>query len=144
MTLPGSRTLWEEGHEPGREMIALGVALALTVASFDLVLTDHIGVLFDAGFLVVCLALALAVRPRDFFTVGVMPPLLMLTTFLLLAMSRSEALTRRGDGLWPAVLGGLSDHAWGLALGYVACLGVLRLRRQVALTRTVRGPRLPA
>ena len=32
MSLPGTRTIWEEGHEPGREMVALGVALAGYVA----------------------------------------------------------------------------------------------------------------
>ncbi|GAA5145173.1 hypothetical protein GCM10023340_14040 [Nocardioides marinquilinus] len=172
MSLPGTRTLWEEGREPGREMVALGVALALTAAALDLMLTARVGALFDVGFVLLCLALALAVRPRDFFTVGVLPPLLMLATFLLLAMSRAEAIARSGDSVVQAVVSGLSHHSLALGLGYAGALGVLFVRQRVgaarladeyadeyggdhvdddgyadddleAVTRTGRGPRLP-
>jgi hypothetical protein len=152
VSLPGTRTLWEEGHEPGREVVALGVALALTVAAVDLLLTGRVGWLFDLGFVALCVALALAVRHGDFFTVGVLPPLLMLSTFLLLAMTRSEAIADAHDGLLPAVVAGLSHHALALALAYVTTLGVLVVRRRVArvrdelepLTRSGPGRRLPA
>lgn len=128
---PGhSRTLWEEGHEPGREVVALGVALALTVAALDLLVSDRVGWFFDVGFVVLSVVLALAVRPRDFFTAGVLPPLLMLTTFLLLAMSRSEAIARRDDGLVTAVVDGLSSHAGALLVGTVLCLAVLHVRHR--------------
>lgn len=116
-------------------MVALGVALALTAAALDLVLTTHLGVLFDVGYLAVCVGLALAVCPRDFFSVAVLPPLLMLSTFLLLAMSRSEAITRRDDGLLPAVVGGLSHHWVALLLGNLLCLGVLFVRVRVLALR---------
>ncbi|WP_212721426.1 DUF6542 domain-containing protein [Nocardioides dongxiaopingii] len=164
MNLPGSRTVWEEGHEPGREMAALGVALALTAAAVDLLLTAQVGLLFDLGFVVLCVGLALAVRLPDFFTVGVLPPLLMLSTFLLLAMSRSEAIARADDGVVQAVISGLSHHAVALALGYGLALVVLVVRQRVAaarhaldgdaadvpagaevpLRRSGPGPRLPA
>lgn len=135
MSLPASRTIWEEGHESGREMVALGVALALTMAAFDLVLTDHVGLLFDLGFVVVCLALALAVHPRDFFTVGVLPPLLMLATFVLLGITRADAIARAGDGLAQAVISGLSHHSLGLVVAYLLCLAVLVVRVRVRVQR---------
>ena len=135
MTLPASRTVWEEGVEPGREMVALGVALALTAAALDLLLTDRIGLLFDLGFFALCVGLALAVAPRDFFTVGVLPPLLMLSTFLLLAASRSEAIALRDDGLVQAVVSGLSHHSGALVTGYLASLAVLFVRQRVLRTR---------
>lgn len=135
MTLSGTRTLWEEGREPGREMVALGVALALTAASLDLLLSHRIGVLFDLGFVLLCVGLALAVRPRDFFTVGVLPPLLMVATFLLLAMSRSEAIAHRDDGLVQAVVTGLSRHSLALVAGYLLCLAVLFVRQRVVALR---------
>ena len=150
MSLPVSRTLWEEGREPGREMVALGVALALTAAALDLLLTGQVGLLFDLGFAALCVALALAVRPRDFFTVGVLPPLLMLATFLLLAMSRSEAIAKPGDGVVQAVVSGLSHHSLGLVVSYALALGVLFVRQQVThvrdddVSRTDPGRRLPA
>lgn len=163
MSLPGARTVWEEGNEPGHEMVALGVALALTAAALDLVLTTHLGVLFDVGYLALCVGLALAVRPRDFFSVGVLPPLLMLSTFVLLAASRSEAIARRDDGLLAAVTAGLAHHWVALLLGHLLCLAVLFVRarvlalreasplvvpvrgdRPVEVTRSGPGPRLHA
>ena len=137
-------------------MVALGVALALTAAALDLVLTAHLGVLFDLGYLAVCVGLALAVRPSDFFSVGVLPPLLMLSTFVLLATSRSEAIARRDDGLIPSVLTGLGDHWVALIMGNLLCLGVLFVRARVLALREVNpiadptfrrsgpDPRLPA
>ncbi|CAN5356158.1 hypothetical protein BH11ACT8_BH11ACT8_09210 [soil metagenome] len=120
-------------------MVVLGVALALTAAALDLVLTSRLGVLFDLGYVAVCVGLALAVRARDFFTVGVLPPLLMLATFLLLAMSRAEAIATVDDGLFPAVVTGLSAHWVALALGNLLCLGVLAIRLRVLELRAVSG-----
>ncbi len=57
------RTLWEEGHEPGRQVVVLGVALALTVAALDLLLSAGSAVFFDLCFVLICVALALLVRP---------------------------------------------------------------------------------
>lgn len=142
MSLPGTRTLWEEGHEPGREMVALGVALALTAAALDLLLTGRVSLLFDLAFVVLCVALALAVRPTDFFTVGVLPPLLMLSTFLLLAMSRAEAIAQAHDGVLQAVVSGLAHHSVSLVLGYVLALVVLVVRQRVSLLREQVGPPL--
>ncbi|MFB9313227.1 DUF6542 domain-containing protein [Nocardioides plantarum] len=157
MTLPGTRTLWEEGRAPGHEVVALGVALALTAAAVDLLLTSRMSLLFDLGFVALCVALALAVRPADFFHVGVLPPLLMLSTFLLLAMSRAEAIAEAHDGVLQAVVSGLSHHSLALGAAYVLTLGVLAVRQRIAvlreaelgadpgeLTRTGPGRRLPA
>ena len=74
----GSRTLWEQGEEPGHEVAALAVALLLTATTIDLALADRLGLLFDLTFVTVCARAALMVRPADFFTVGVLPPLAML------------------------------------------------------------------
>lgn len=149
MSLPASRTVWEEGHESGREMAALGVALALTAAALDLVLGGQIGLLFDLAFVLLCLALALAVHPRDFFTVGVLPPILMLVTFTLLAMTRSESIARAEDGLVQAIVSGLSHHSLALVIGYLLALAVLVVRVRVrvqreSLTRSGPGRRLRA
>lgn len=153
MTLPATPTVWEEGREPGREVASLGVALALTTACLDLTITGGLSLLFDIGFVLVCLAVALAVRPRDFFTVGVLPPLLMLGTFVLLAMSQTAGVGGPGQGEASAVLNGLGDHSIALALGYLGTLGILLTRRRVAgqrarvpmpVRRTDPGRRLPA
>lgn len=142
MSLPASRTVWEEGRESGREMVALGVALALTAAALDLVVTGQVGVLFDLGFVLLCVGLALAVHPRDFFTVGVLPPLLMLLTFVLLALTRSGAIARPGDGAAQAVVSGLSHHSLALVVAYLLSLGVLVVRVRVRVQRETKGPRI--
>jgi hypothetical protein len=123
-----ARTLWEEGHEPGRQVVALGVALVLTVVALDVVVAGRVGVFFDVSFVLVCLAVALLVRPEDFFTVGVLPPLVMLAAFVLVAVSRPAAIAAPGDGVMQAVVTGLSHHAVSLGVGYALCLLCLAVR----------------
>jgi len=127
-------TIWEEGRAPGHRVVALAVALTLTVAAVDLLVTDRIGVLFDVGFVVVCVAMALAVHP-----VGVLPPLLMLGLFLLLALTRTEALTDASDHAVQAVVSGLGHHSVGLFAAYALTLAVLGVRRRVLAQRAASG-----
>ncbi|MCB0897062.1 MAG: hypothetical protein H6529_00020 [Nocardioides sp.] len=125
------RTLWEEGREPGRQVVALGVALALTAVVLDLALSGSVGLLFDVVFVLGCVAMALAVRPSDFFTVGVLPPLLMTGIFVLVGITRPDAIADAGDGVVQAVVSGLSHHAGALVAGYLLALGVLAVRHRV-------------
>ncbi len=112
------RTLWEEGREPGRQVVALGAALALTAVVVDQLVADGVGVLFDVAFILACAAMALAVRPRDFFTVGVVPPLLMTAVFVLVGATTPDAIADPRDGVVQAVISGLSHHAAALVTGY--------------------------
>ncbi|TNM46029.1 hypothetical protein FHP29_03555 [Nocardioides albidus] len=123
------RTLWEEGHRPGREVVALVVALLLTATVLDLVLSEGLGLFFDLAFVTVCVGAALAVRPSDFFPIGVLPPLAMALVVVLLGFSDRASIARNDDGIVQAVVAGLSRHGIALALGYAACLGLLALRR---------------
>lgn len=127
----GARTLWESGEEPGYEVAALAIALLLTAATIDLALSDRLGLLFDLAFVTVCARAALMVRPADFFTVGVLPPLAMLATVALLAVAEPAAVAHRQDGVVQATVSGLSGHAIALVAGYLLCLGVLALRNQI-------------
>ena len=125
------RTLWEEGHEPGRQVVVLGVAVALTVTVVDLLAFDRLTVLFDLCFVLLCVALALLVRPSDFFTVGVLPPLLMVGVFVLLGATRPEVVADPGDGVVQAAVSGLSHHAGALIVGYLLSLATLAVRHRV-------------
>ena len=98
----------------------------------SLVFGNRIGLFFDIVFVLTCLAAALAVRPQDFFTVGVLPPLLLGATVLLLAVLDRGAVARSDDSLVQAVVSGLAHHAVALTVGYALVLAVLALR-QVAL-----------
>ena len=128
--MSSARTVWEEGHEPGPRVVALGLALALSIVALDLAVAGRVSLLFDVCFVAVCVALALAVRPQDFFTVGVLPPLIMLTVFLILAVARPATIAHAGDGVVQAVVSGLSTHAVALGLGYGLCLACLAVRQR--------------
>jgi hypothetical protein len=125
------RTLWEEGREPGRQVVALGLALALTSVVIDRAVFGQVGLFFDICFVLICLAMALAVRQVDFFTVGVLPPLLMGTVFTLLGATRPDLIADRSDGVIQAVISGLGHHAGALVTGYVLCLAILAIRHRV-------------
>ena len=125
------RTLWDEGREPGREVVALGVAVALTGVALDLLLSGRISILFDLCFVALCVAVALRVRPSDFFTVGVLPPLVMAGVFTLIGLTRPAMIASRGDGVVQAVLSGLSHHSLALLVGYALCLACLAVRHRV-------------
>ncbi|HET6563657.1 MAG TPA: DUF6542 domain-containing protein [Marmoricola sp.] len=127
-----ARTLWEEGRHPGRLVVRAATLALLVVVLVSLLLGNRIGLVFDLAFVVVCVAAALAVRPRDFFTVGVMPPLLLAATVAVLAFVDPAAVARAGDAVAQAVVSGLAHHAIALVIGYALTLGILALR-QVAL-----------
>lgn len=130
-----SHTLWEEGRAPAHEMVALGVAVLLTASAVELLVgAAVIGWLFDLAFVALALALALLVRPRDFFTVGVLPPLLMVGVFAMLGATRPSALADPGDGVVQVVVTGLADHSLALVVGYALCLLALAARNQVRRT----------
>ena len=122
-------------------MVALGLALTLTVAVLDIGIGGRVGLVFDLVFAGVCVLVALLVRPEDFFTVGVLPPLIMLTVFVLVGISHRAAIAGDGDGLAQAVIAGLSSHAVALGVGYAACLLCLAVRDQFA--RGQRVTRVP-
>jgi hypothetical protein len=126
-----ARTLWEEGTEPGRLVAALGIAVALTTVLLELVIHARIGWFFDLVFVLVCCATALRVRPSDFFTVGVLPPLLMLGVFWLLALAAPDTIADADDGTVQAVVSGLAHHAGALVTGHSLCLGALAMRQHV-------------
>jgi hypothetical protein len=103
------------------------------VVVVDVVVGGRVGLLFDVSFVVVCLIVALLVRAEDFFTVGVLPPLIMLGVVVLVALWRATALTGAGTdaGLVPVVLTGLAQHAVALGVGYAGCLACLAVRDHV-------------
>jgi hypothetical protein len=121
---------WTEGVEPGRQAVALGVAVALTVVVINLALVGELTLFFDLCFVVLCLGLAVVVQPRDFFAVGVLPPLIMVAVFTLLGSVAPATVADAGDGVAQAVVSGLAHHSTALVAGYVLCLGTLALRRR--------------
>lgn len=123
-------SLWDEGVEPGRQAVVLGLAVALTVVAIDLLLVGELSFFFDLCFVALCLGLAVVVRSGDFFTVGVLPPLIMVAVFTLLALVAPGAVADPGDGLVQAVVSGLAHHSGALVGGYAVCLATLAARQR--------------
>jgi len=129
---PHRRTLWEEGRRPGPLVTLAAGLLVLAAVLLDLQVSTDLGLLFDVVFVLVCIGAALAVRPRDFFMLGVFPPLLMAVTVTLLAVLTRGSVADPSDGLLQALVSGLAHHARALVAGYALTLAVLALR-QVAI-----------
>jgi hypothetical protein len=121
--------------------------VVLLVTVLDATLNGELTLVFDLTFVLVCVGAALAVRPRDFFVIGVFPPLLMAGTFAVVALVARRFVADPRDGFLQAVVSGLAHHAGYLVVGYALTLGLLALR-QVALRHAGalrgRGHRVPA
>jgi hypothetical protein len=127
------RTLWEAGRHPGPLVVrAVVLVLALVVPVDVAVLDGRLGLPFDVALVVLSVVAALWVRPSDFFTVGVLPPLLLAATVVTLVVVDRAAVAQPDDAVLQAVVSGLAHHAVALLVGYAATLAVLALR-QVAL-----------
>jgi hypothetical protein len=124
-------TLWEEGRWSGDRVTRLAVVCCLTLVMLDLVVTGGLGPLFGTGFVLVCVGAALAVRPADFFRVGVLPPLLLLGCAVLVSVVDRAAVARADDGFAQGVVSGLTDNAGALLAGYALALAVLGIRHRV-------------
>ena len=128
-----TRPRWE-GDTRGSEVAVLASAVVLTVAAAEVLMVGHLRLFFDLCFVVVCLGAALMVRPRDFFTVGVLPPLLMFGTMVLVALNGPQVIATAHDGLVQAVITGLAHHSLALFAGYAVCLLTLLARQRGSLT----------
>jgi hypothetical protein len=107
------------------------VFACVVLIAVDLGVSSGLGVVFDTGFVVLCIALALAIRPEDFFHVGVLPPMLLLGFCGVLGVVDRGAIAPRGDGLVQAVISALAHHSGSLLVGYGSALVVLAIRNRV-------------
>ena len=127
-----AEAFWEVGHEPGRQVVSLGVAVTLTAVSIDILLVGRLTIFFDLCFMALCLALATLVRRRDFYLVALLPPVLMTVVFGFVALVARDAVADPRDSLLQAVVSGVATHGVALFVGYALCLGWLgwRLHRE--------------
>ncbi len=124
-------TLWEEGRWSGTRVTRLSAVLCALLAAASILVHGRLGLVFDAGFVLVCVGAALAVRPDDFFRVGILPPLLLLGVSVVLSLVDRGAVAAAGDSYLQAVISGLAHHAGALATGYALALAVLAIRQRV-------------
>lgn len=133
-------TLWEEGHSSGRRVVRLAITSGVLLAAFDLLISPSLGLVFDIGFVMICIAAALGVRKSDFFVIGVLPPLLMAGILLIISVFARDMLTSLTDSRAQAFVSGLTHRSAALVIGYGLCLLILAIRHQV-LTKRARADR---
>ena len=124
-------TLWSEGTVRGRDVVLGAAILGLLVVSLDLLLTGRLSFFFDLCLVPISLIAALAVRPRDFFWVAVLPPLLVLGATLQLGFAAPAALGSEAAGPLQATVVGLADHGAATLWSQALVLGILFVRRRV-------------
>lgn len=124
----------DDGPASARELTpARGVVLATalgaaTCAALNLALTGgQLTFFFDLCFVVLCLVAAGAIRDRDLFVVGVLPPFVYAGTIAVLSFVAPGAFPSH-QGVDKVFLTGLATHAFGLVYGYAATLAVVALR----------------
>ena len=123
--------MWEEGRWSGSRVTRFSALLLVLVVGVDLLLQRELGPVFDVGFIAICIFMAMAVRPLDFFRVGVLPPLLLFGLCLVLALAWRDAIAEPQDGVVQAVVSGLAHRATALFVGYALVLVLLALRHRV-------------
>ncbi|MBC2932922.1 DUF6542 domain-containing protein [Nocardioides sp. zg-1228] len=130
MTRAGA--FWQVGREPGRQVVCLGVALALSAVALDVLVAGRLTMFFDLCFVALCLGLAALVRRQDFYLVALLPPVLMLAVFGFVALVDRGALADPRDSVLQAVVSGVATHGIALFAAYAVCLGWLgwRLHRR--------------
>jgi hypothetical protein len=124
-------TLWEEGRWSARRVTRLSMFVSALLVAADLTASGQLGRIFDSGFIVLCVGMALAIRPADFFRVGVLPPMLLLGLCLVLGLGHRAAIAAPGGGFVQAVISGLAHHSGALLVGYALALLVLGIRLRV-------------
>lgn len=132
-------TLWEEGRWSGSRVTRLSVFVCVLLVAADVSITGRLGGVFDAGFVALCVAMSLAIRPAEFFNVGILPPLLILGVCITLSLVHRGWIASSDDSGAQAVVSGLAHHSGGLLAGYALSLGILAIRTRV-LRRSEVGP----
>jgi len=112
-------------------VVRLAILGGLLVLALDIAINGQLTLIFDIGFVLLCVWAALAVRPRDFFPIGVLPPLLLLGLITLLAIIHTGWVAQPGDRLIQAVVSGLAHRATGLLTAYLLTLAILAIRQRV-------------
>lgn len=143
--------MWEEGTWSGSRVTRFSVLLLVLLVAAQLGATRELGVAFDIGFVAICILMAMAVRPADFFRVGVLPPLLLFGLCCLLGLVWADSVAQADDGFVQAVVSGLAHRSAGLFIGYAVALLLLAVRHRMlgrrqreAQARPIPAQRAPA
>ena len=117
-------------------LVAAVLAMA-AITLLDLSLDGRLGFLFSLGFVLVVVTLPLAIDVHDLFPAGVLPPVLLLGTLLIICIGRPDAIDVAGmqddAGLVTRYIAAVIDHGLTLVVGHALAITVIvwRILRDV-------------
>lgn len=123
--------MWEEGTWSGSRVTRFSTLLLGLLVLGHLSVGRELGIVFDVGFVLLCVFMAMSVRHEDFFRVGVFPPLLLFALCCLLAVVWADIIAEPHDGPVQAVVSGLAHRSASLFTGYALALLLLAVRHRV-------------
>lgn len=123
--------MWEEGRWSGSRVTRFSVFACAVLVAISLVVSGRLGPVFDIGFVLLCIAIALAIRPTEFFNVGIMPPILVLAVCFVLSIVHRGSIAPADDGFVQAIISGLAHRSGALMAGYALALAILAIRTRV-------------
>ena len=123
--------MWEEGRWSGSRVTRFSVFACTLLVALNVLVTRDLDRIFDIGFVLLCIAMALAIRPSEFFNVGILPPLLVLGVCVLLSIVHRGWIAPADDGFFQAAISGLAHHSGALLAGYAFSLAILAIRTRV-------------
>lgn len=114
-----------------RAAVLCSVLALAAITALDL-MDGRLGLVFNVGFVLVVLSAATAVHVRGLFTVGVLPPFLMVGFLLATCALRPEAIVIAGlpenTGVLGMTLAATIDHGVALLVGHGLALVAILAR----------------
>ena len=112
-----------------RGTLVAAVAAMAVVTLLDLSIDGRLGFLFSLGFVLIVITLPLAIDVRELFPAGVLPPVLLLGTLLVICLGRPEAIDVAGmqadAGLVARYIAAVIDHGLTLVVGHGLAIAVI-------------------
>ena len=142
------RAPWVGAEPPATQVVAGAVALLLGAAVVEILLRGSLGLIVGLTLVLVAATAALLVPPRDLFTAGVLPPLLLLALLVVMSVVHPDAIaaTRLASSasVPQRVIAGFVDLAGALVVAHGLALLLVALRARASRPRLNRAvPRQP-
>jgi len=104
-----------------RAVVVCAAASLAAVTALDLI-DGRLGIAFSVGFVLVVLSAAAAVQERGLFTTGILPPVLLAVTLLVVAATAPDSIVIAGlpadTGVLGRTLSSFIDHGVTLFIGH--------------------------
>lgn len=119
-----------------RDLSARQAIIAACLAMTAIVLLDlvdgHLDLLHSVGFVLIVVTVPMSVDARQLFPTGVLPPVLLIVTLLLVCLFEPTAIRVGGmaddAGTFARLIAATIDHGMTLFVGFALALAVIGLR----------------